>query len=89
MWEGKAYEDKGEILGVEAEKRLVSTYWISMGGLPDKPENYKTVTYELAGENGGTRLVITQDNNATGEEAWHSEQNWTMVLEGLKRLLES
>jgi hypothetical protein len=35
-----------------------------------------------------TRLTITQDNNDTQEEADHSKQNWAMVLEGMKKLLE-
>jgi hypothetical protein len=44
--------------------------------------------YELSPENGGTRITVTQDNNATQEEASHSEQNWNTVLGKLKELLE-
>jgi uncharacterized protein YndB with AHSA1/START domain len=87
-WEGKSYEDKGKILQVEPEKLLVSTFWSSLSGVPDLPENYQTVRYELSNEDGGTRLTLTQDNNATREAAEHSEQNWNMVLDGLKKLLE-
>ena len=87
-WEGKTYEDKGEILQIEPEKLLVSTFWSSLAGLPDLPENYKTVHYELSPENGRTRLTITQDNNANQEEADHSAQNWNTVLDGMKKLLE-
>ena len=88
IWEGKAYEDKGKVLQVEPGKLLISTFWSSLAGLPDVPENYKTVRYELLAEGGGTRLTIIQDNNATQEEASHSEQNWKMVLDGMKKLLE-
>ena len=87
-WEGKSYEDKGEILQIEPDKLLVSTFWSSLAGLPDLPENYKTVRYELFPEGDGTKLTITQDNNATQEEADHSTQNWTTVLDKLKELLE-
>ena len=87
-WEGKTYEDKGKILQIEPAKLLVSTYWSSLSGVPDIPENYQTVRYELSAESDGTRLTITQDNNDTQEAAAHSEQNWKMVLDGLKRLLE-
>src|SRR5258708_16104425 len=87
-WEGKAYEDKGKVLQIEPGKLLVSTFWSSLAGLPDVPENYKTVRYELSPAGSGTRLTITQDNNATQEEANHSGQNWKMVLDGLKKLLE-
>jgi uncharacterized protein YndB with AHSA1/START domain len=88
IWEGKAYEDKGKVVQVEPGKLLVSTFWSSLSGLPDVPESYKTVRYELSSEDSGTRLTISQDNNASQEEASHSEQNWKMVLESIKRLLE-
>jgi uncharacterized protein YndB with AHSA1/START domain len=87
-WQGKAYEDKGKVLQIEPERRLVSTYWSSLSGLADTPEHYKKVTYELTPEHGGTRLTVTQDNNATEEAKNHAEQNWRMVLEKLKGLLE-
>jgi uncharacterized protein YndB with AHSA1/START domain len=88
VWEGKAYEDKGKVLQNEPGKLLVSTFWSSLSGVPDIPENYQTVCYELSSENGGTRLTLTQDNNDSEEGAKHSEQNWNMVLEGLKKLVE-
>jgi len=88
IWEGKPYEDKGKILQVEPEKLLVSTFWSALSGLPDVPENYNTIRYELSPEDGGTRLSIIQDNNATQQDADHSAQNWQMVLDGLKKLLE-
>jgi uncharacterized protein YndB with AHSA1/START domain len=88
IWEGKAYKDKGKILQVEPNKLLVSTFWSALSGLPDIPENYQTVRYELAAEGSSTRLTLTQDNNATQADADHSAQNWQMVLEGLQKLLE-
>jgi uncharacterized protein YndB with AHSA1/START domain len=88
VWEGKEYEDKGEILQVEPERLLVSTFWSALSGQPDLPEYYKTVRYELAPEGDQTRLTVIQDNNASQEEADHSEQNWKMVLEGIKKILE-
>ena len=87
-WQGKTYEDKGVILQVEPERLLVSTYWSSLSGLADTHENYNTVRYELSSADPGTRLTITQDNNATQADADHSAQNWTMVLDGIKKLLE-
>ena len=87
-WQGKAYEDKGKILQIEPERLLVSTYWSSLTGLADASENYNTVRYELSRAGSRTRLTIIQDNNATPEDASHSEQNWNMVLSGIKKLLE-
>ena len=88
MWEGKSYEDKGTILKVVSEKLLESTYWSSMAGLVDIPENYKKVVYKLEEKNGEILVTITQDNNANEEAKDHSEKNWGMVLSGLKKLLE-
>ncbi len=87
-WKGKSYEDKGKVLEIEPRKRLVSTFWSALAGLPDAPENYKTVSYELAPEGDRTTLTITQDNNASQEEAQEAEKNWHMVLDGIKKLLE-
>jgi uncharacterized protein YndB with AHSA1/START domain len=87
-WKGQAYEDKGKVLEIEPRKRLVSTFWSALAGLPDKPENYKTVGYELAAEGDRTKLTITQDNNASQDEAREAEKNWRMVLDGIKKLVE-
>ncbi len=87
-WQGKDYEDKGKILEIDPGKRLVSTFWSSLSGVPDTPENYNTVRYELAPAGNATRLTVTQDNNPTPEEASHAEQNWQTVLDGLKKLVE-
>ncbi len=87
-WQGKIYEDKGKILQVIPQQLLQSTYWSSMGGKEDKPENYNTVTYELQAQGQGTVVTVTQDNVASEEERQHSEGNWRMVLDGLKKLLE-
>ncbi len=88
-WQGMAYKDKGKVLQVEPEKLLVSTFWSSLSGMPDIPENYKTVRYELSPAGRGTKLTVIQDNNATQEEADHSAGNWKMVLDEMKKLLES
>lgn len=87
-WEGKSFEDKGEILEIEPEKRLMSTHWSPLSGVPDTPENYHTVTYTLSEKGDRTAVTITQDNNATEEEKAHSENNWQTVLQGMKKLLE-
>ncbi|MBI5530496.1 MAG: SRPBCC domain-containing protein [Candidatus Doudnabacteria bacterium] len=87
-WEGKTYEDKGTVLEFIPNKKMVSTYWSSMGGLPDSPENYNTITTELTEIEGGTKVTLLQDNNATEEKRDHSQKNWTMVMEKMKEILE-
>ena len=87
-WEGKSFEDKGKILEMKPEKLLRSTHWSPLSGVPDTPENYHTVTYELSEKDGSTDVTISQDNNSSEEERAHSEQNWKTVLDNMKRLLE-
>jgi len=79
---------KGKILQVEPEKLLVSTFWSSLSSLPDTPENYKTVRYELSAEGGGIKLTLTQDNHATQEDANHSGKFRNKMLDTLKKLVE-
>jgi uncharacterized protein YndB with AHSA1/START domain len=88
-WKGKPYEDKGTVLAVEPKRLLTTTHWSPMGGTEDKPENYHTVTYELADRGRQTILTLKQDNNASQEEAdTMAEKNWGPVLEGLKTVAE-
>jgi uncharacterized protein YndB with AHSA1/START domain len=87
-WQGKAYEDKGVVLKVEPEKLLVVTHWSPLGGTADVPENYHTVTYRLSPRDKLTRVTITQSNSASEEERKHFSENWKMVLEGLKKVVE-
>jgi uncharacterized protein YndB with AHSA1/START domain len=88
-WEGRAYEDKGEILRSEPERLLEYSHFSPLAGLPDSPENYHTVTIELSGDGAKTNVALSQDNNTTDEEREHSEKNWRMMLEGLKKFVES
>lgn len=86
-WEGKSYEDKGTVLKFEPENMLQYDYWSSMSGKEDKPENYQTITYRVT-ENGGITNVQIIQSSETEEAREHSEQNWKMVLEGMRNLVE-
>jgi uncharacterized protein YndB with AHSA1/START domain len=87
-WEGKKYEDGGTILEIEKPRLLKYTYWSSMSGTEDKPENYNNITYELHESHGITALTLTQDGIKSQEAADHSEHNWISVFDGLKELLK-
>ena len=87
-WQGRAYEDKGVILKMTPQRVLQYTHFSPLAGLPDKPENYHTVTIELAEEGGATKVALEQNNNSTEEEREHSEKNWTMMLSELKKFIE-
>src|SRR5476651_1566005 len=60
-WEGKTYEDHGTILDITPGKYVKYSYWSSMGGTEDKPENYQNVSYDLTEKDGVTTLEIGQE----------------------------
>jgi uncharacterized protein YndB with AHSA1/START domain len=88
-WEGRAYEDKGKILQMKPERILRYTHFSPLTGEPDKPENYHTITIELSSQGDATSISLIQDKNPTEKARQHSEKNWTMMLSGLKKLLET
>lgn len=87
-WEGNAYEDKGTVLAFDAPKSLTYSYWSSWSEKADVPENYANITYAVHEEGGMTIVTVTQDNIENEEKRAHSEQNWQMVLGGMKDMLE-
>lgn len=87
-YEGKTYKDKGEILEIEPERRLKVTHYSQLSGGEDAPENYHTVLYELEKDGEKTRVRLSQDNNASEDEAEHSRANWEKMLSGLKTVVE-
>jgi uncharacterized protein YndB with AHSA1/START domain len=88
-WEGKPYEDKGTVVEVDPERTLVVTHFSPLSGQDDVPENYHTLTYELRAEGKSTHLSLSQDNNASAEEAAHSQENWQTMLDGIKKVVET
>jgi uncharacterized protein YndB with AHSA1/START domain len=88
-WEGKPYQDKGEILEVDPGRLLKLTHYSPLTGQPDVPENYHTLVYTLDGSGTATHLKLTQDNNASEEEAKHSQEMWEMLVAKVKDAAET
>ncbi len=87
-WEGKPYQDKGQVLAYDEPRRLSVTHFSPLTGQDDVPENYHTLVYELDESAGVTTVSLSQDNNGSEEEAEHSRANWQMMLDGLKKQVE-
>ncbi|MDO3645170.1 SRPBCC family protein [Mucilaginibacter sp. L3T2-6] len=87
-WEGISYEDGGIILDIYVPKFLKYSYWSSMNGTENRPENYNNITYELDECCDKTILVITQEGIKNQEAADHSEEMWISVFNGLKKIIE-
>ena len=88
-YDGKKYEDRGEVVEVVEERRLKVTHFSPLSGEEDVPENYHTLLYELEEHDGVTHLSLSQDNNRSEEAAEHSRTNWETVLSGLKQVVEA
>ncbi|HET8988352.1 MAG TPA: SRPBCC domain-containing protein [Humibacillus sp.] len=87
---GKPYEDKGEVLEVDAPRRLSMTHYSPLMGQQDRPENYHTVTYTLTPtRDGRTTVALEQDGNDSQEQADQFSQSWQQMLDSLKQTAES
>ncbi|NUR62664.1 MAG: SRPBCC domain-containing protein [Catenulispora sp.] len=86
-WRGKRYEDHGRVVEFDPPRRLRVTHFSPLTGLPDLPENYHTVTYELAEAGNGTQVTITQGSNRSRDEIAEAEKTWQMVLGNLRDYL--
>ena len=86
-YEGQTYVDKGVVLEFTPHKKVSYSYLSSWSGLEDSPGNYLFVTYEIEPTDSGTELTITQ-SNYDKEKAKHSAENWAVVIDGMKKLIE-
>lgn len=87
-WEGKVYEDGGIITEFVENKVFESTYFSSMSGEDNIPDNYSLVRYELSENENVTILKVIQDNIKDDTRAEHSKSNWNYVLKLLKDIVE-
>ena len=89
-WQGRRYEDKGEVLAFDPPRRLAVTHWSPLTGDADEPANYHHVTYELEplGEDR-TGLTLTHGNSPSQDAADSMvETGWTPMLQQLKQVAE-
>ena len=87
-YDGRAYQDKGEVLIYDEPRVLSVTHYSPMMGQPDEPENYHTLIYTLTASEDGTHLDLTQDGNESEEQAEQFSKNWQQMLDGLKSHVE-
>ena len=86
---------KGSIVSIRPGQFLAYTTFDPNSTVADKPENYLTVTYELAQEGGHTLLTATQGDYSTVAEGDKRYQEtiagggWSTVLTAVKELVEA
>jgi len=90
-WQGKSYEDKGEVRAFEPPRRLAVTHWSPLTGDTDEPANYHHVTYQLEPvDDSRTRLTLTHGNSPSQDAADSMvETGWTPMLQELKQVAEA
>ncbi len=92
-WKGKAFEDKGQVKAFSPSKQLRFTHWSELSGVPDSPDHYHVVSFDLAPSGKGTKVTLTQENEDGKPVAPTVRQeltkNWTAILEGLKKAIEA
>jgi len=87
-WQGKPYEDKGEILQFDPPNLLAHTHWSALSGQSDRPENYQRVTWTLSETKGASELTVREESLPSEKAKAISEQAWATVLNNLKQLVE-
>lgn len=55
----KRYRDKGTVLTVERPTRLTYQFLPRVSGLPDVPESYSLVSFEIESRGDGVNLTVT------------------------------
>nr|MEA2799728.1 hypothetical protein [Phenylobacterium sp.] len=85
-FDGKSFEDKGEVRSFEPERRLSYTHISSAA-----PDQIHLVTFELQPRGAGTEVTVTQASagraSAASDEKNKAqyEKTWKMMLEGLEK----
>ena len=78
----------GEVLEIEAPRRLVQTWRATWQGAAADPDS--RVTYEITPLGASCKLSVTHEHaSADGETAKSTVGGWPVVLSGLKTLLET
>lgn len=87
-YNGKRYQDKGEVLEVEEGRRLVHTHFSAMSGAKDVPANYHRVSWRLQPNGDSTTLTLTQSGASSAKEAEQFKSGWRTMLDQLRDVAE-
>jgi uncharacterized protein YndB with AHSA1/START domain len=85
---GKIFENQGTVLQFEPEKALQYSHLSSISRLPDWPESYTIMEFELQPNENQTTLTLTLRNFPTESIYKHLTFYWNVTLEILKKMIE-
>jgi len=86
---GIKFQNKGTILQFEPEKVLKYTQWSNISRLPDSPENYSLLEFQLTWDGKCASLMLTHSNLVTEVMYKHVNFYWNTTLNKLKKLIEN
>lgn len=86
---GLAFENRGRIRRFDPPNELEYTHWSTLSIVPDLPENYSIVRFDLQETVNQTLLTLTIGNLLTFEILKHMEFYWKTALHLLKEVAES
>lgn len=87
-YNGVSYVDKGVVLKCVQPVCIEYTYWSSFSGIPDVPENYSLVRYEISQVENESTLTVIQTGFTDRSKQEHSVNAWKHVLNTIKELCE-
>lgn len=86
---GLAFENRGKILRFDPANALEYSHWSSLSLVPDLPENYTVLHFDLQETINQTILTLTIRNLLTFEIFKHMEFYWKTALHLLKEVAET
>jgi Uncharacterized conserved protein len=89
VWKDKEIKDKGAILEFDPGKKFTYNYWSVFSAMPDSPEYYSVISFNLVPESNSTLLRLTQTNFSTHQQYTHSDKHWEETLDVIRNLAEA
>jgi uncharacterized protein YndB with AHSA1/START domain len=88
-WQGKIFEQWGQIIEVVPNVRLKYSLFFPKPGLDDKQENHFIMTYLLSGPENNVTLEIHKEDNRPGAVNEEQSKTGNPVLMAFKELVET
>jgi len=82
------FENKGRVLQLEPQKMIRYSHLSSVSRLPDVPENYSVITFQLTPEGDQTILKVTAENFPTETIYKHLDFYWKGTVFIIKNNVE-
>jgi activator of Hsp90 ATPase-like protein len=85
---GIPFVNNGRVLQFEPKQVLSYSHLSSISRLPDKPENYTVLDFQVASMGTQTSITLTVNNFPTESIYKHMRFYWNVTLEIFKKMLE-